>query len=138
VQLFIPRLSLNLVLPENRAFCSYKAKCAEQMAGYSKLSRFMTEKHHPILRKYQSVAMRDLLYLQAELCHLEHCYEKQAQMDASETTERNRYNRDWFSLSTSARRDFGGKQWELAIQLREKLREYCMRKFSFASNSRFF
>src|ERR1700694_3377519 len=53
-----------------------------QMSGYSKLAAFMTEKHHPILKKYRHLAARDLLYLQAELCDLQFRYDETAKKDA--------------------------------------------------------
>jgi len=86
----------------------------------------MTGKHRPILRKYQHLAARDLLYLQAEICELEYEYNKAAQIDAAEKrNERQYYDRDWLHLAASQRRNFGGEQWAIALAMREKLREYC-------------
>jgi hypothetical protein len=96
------------------------------MSGYTKLATFMTQQHHPILKKHQSLAVRDLLYLQAELCDLEFKYNSIAKKDCLEKDERQYYDRDWLHLATSKGRDFGGEQWALAIAIREKLREYCM------------
>jgi hypothetical protein len=95
------------------------------MSGYTKLAAFMTEKHHPILKKYQHLATRDLLYLQAEICDLDSKYNLIAKKDGAEKDERQYYDRDWVHLATSSQRDFGGEQWAAAIALREKLREYC-------------
>jgi hypothetical protein len=96
------------------------------MSGYTKLATFMTGKHHPILKKHQSLAVRDLLYLQAELCELEFKYNSVAKKDALEKDERQYYDLDWLHLETSQRRGFGGEQWVIAIAIREKLREYCV------------
>jgi hypothetical protein len=98
------------------------------MAGYTKLASFMIEKHHPILRKYRHLAVRDLLYLQAELCHLEYKYDSVAKKDAAVGDERQYYDRDWLHLEKSECRGFGGEQWTAAVEIRAKLREYC--KFS--------
>jgi len=95
------------------------------MSGYTKLATFMVEKHHPILKKHQSLAVRDLLYLQAELCELEFKYNSIAKKDSLEQDERQYYDRDWLHLETSQQRGFGGEQWTLALAIRHKLREYC-------------
>jgi hypothetical protein len=98
------------------------------MAGYSKLASFMTEKHYPTLRTYRHLAVRDLLYLQAELCHLEYKYNSVAKKDAAVSDERQYYDRDWLHLKLSEHRGFCGEQWTVAVEIRAKLQEYC--KFS--------
>src|SRR5258706_10709569 len=95
------------------------------MAGYTKLAGFMTKNHHTILKKYRHLAVRDLLFLQAELCHLEHEYSLIAEADASKEDERQFYDREWLHLKSSESRGFGGEQWEIAMAIRAKLREYC-------------
>jgi hypothetical protein len=95
------------------------------MSGYTKLATFMVEKHHPILKKHQYLAVRDLLYLQAELCELEFKYDSIAKNDALEEDERQYYDRDWLHMETSQQRGFGGEQWAIALAIRQKLREYC-------------
>jgi hypothetical protein len=95
------------------------------MEGYSKLASFMTEKHHPILKKYRHLATRDLLFLQAELCHLDHQYESIAKKGAAEKDERQYYDQDWYLMQSSASRGLDGEQWAVAIATRAKLREYC-------------
>lgn len=85
----------------------------------------MTRKHHPILKKYQHLAARDLLYLQAELCDLDFKFNAIAKQDAQEEDERQYYDRDWQYLHSSQTRDFSGEQWEIALATRAKLREYC-------------
>ncbi|KAE9366532.1 hypothetical protein N431DRAFT_495012 [Stipitochalara longipes BDJ] len=94
------------------------------MSGYTKLATFMVENNHPILKKHQSLAVRDLLYLQAELCELEFQYNSIAKKDALEEDERQYYDRDWLHLETSHERGFSGEQWKLALAIRQKLREY--------------
>lgn len=99
------------------------------MSGYTKLATFMTEKHHPILKKYQHLATRDLLYLQAELCDLDFKFNSIAKKDALEADERQYYDRDWLHLQSSNQRGFGGEQWSVALATRAKLREYCERNY---------
>ncbi|KAF8857202.1 hypothetical protein BDZ45DRAFT_674863 [Acephala macrosclerotiorum] len=84
----------------------------------------MTQKHRPILKKYQHLATRDLLYLQAELCELDFKFNSIAKKDALEADERQYYDRDWLHLETSHERGFGGEQWAVALATRAKLREY--------------
>ena len=98
-----------------------------QVKGYEKLASFMAES--PILKKYQRLAVRDLLYLQAELCELDYKYQSIAKKNAAERDERKWYAVDWVLLEASVTRGTGGdygEQWRIALTIREKLREYCM------------
>ena len=96
------------------------------MAGaYDKLAAFMTKTEHTIVRRYRHLAVRDLLYLQAELCHLDLDYNLIAQQDVSAEDERKVYDKEWWYLEKSKERGFDGKQWEQQLKIREKLREYC-------------
>jgi len=95
------------------------------MAGYTRLAAFMTENHHPILKKYQDLAIRDLLYLQAELCELQDQHTIAARRDEThKDDDRQFYDRDWLHLAASAQKGLGGEQWAIALALRAKLREY--------------
>jgi hypothetical protein len=96
--------------------------------GYMKLSQFMADEHYPIFRQFQRSAVRDLLYLQAELVHLESEYQRVAKEDleSGDSGERQHYAYEWWHLSQSEERGFGGEQWALALQIRSKLQEYCM------------
>jgi hypothetical protein len=100
---------------------------SEPEKGYDKLASFMEDS--PILKKYQRLAVRDLLYLQAELCHLEYEYQSIAKKNEAPTDERRWYALDWVFLEDQHTRGNGGeqaRQWAIAIAIREKLREYCM------------
>ncbi|MCJ1240207.1 hypothetical protein MMC14_008207 [Varicellaria rhodocarpa] len=77
------------------------------MAGYAKLATFMTETCHGMVRRYDQLALRDLLYLQAELCHLEIEYASITKTDALKQDERQFYNGDWRHLQASEARGFG-------------------------------
>jgi len=93
--------------------------------GYTKLSQFMTSKHYAIFRQFQPLAVRDLLYLQAELVQLDIEHQHAVQTDRECNDERQHYDREWWHLSNSEPRGLGGEQWALALKIRMKLREYC-------------
>lgn len=92
--------------------------------GYTKLAQFIADQQYAIIRKFQHLAARDLLYLQAELVQLEIEYSDAAQLDRECDDERKFYDREWWHLSNSKRRGFKGEQWDLALKIRAKLREY--------------
>lgn len=93
--------------------------------GYDKLAHFMVSEQYAIFRQFKASANRDLLFLQAELVHLEEEFSRIAELDRKAAGEEALYDRNWQLLSTSRNRDMGGKQWEIALEIREKLREYC-------------
>lgn len=103
------------------------------------LSEYMAKHQHAIFRSYRSLAARDLLFMQAEIFQLETQYEKIAKEDKSSNSERQFYDRAWSMLSTGETRSSrstdiekiydeiggSGKQWALALEIREKLKNYC-------------
>lgn len=95
------------------------------LRGYTQLARFMVGHGHIMLKQYRELAVRDLLYLQAELCDLQYDYTQQAKLDSQEQDERRLYDREWWHLQSDESRGGEGKQWQLALQIRIKLREYC-------------
>lgn len=93
--------------------------------GYVKLARFMVDRDHVIAKQFRKLAVKDLLYLQAELCDLQYEFDEQSIRDVNSHDEKTqRYDREWCHLRFAAGGD--GRQWQLALQIREKLREYCM------------
>jgi len=94
------------------------------MNGYPKLAEFMSDKRHTILRKYEHLAVQDLLFQQAQICQLEFEFELASKKDASEEDERQFYNRHWLHLKRSENRD-DSDQLALAMQIRHSLRDYC-------------
>ena len=86
----------------------------------------MTSQQYAIFRKFQKLAARDLLYLQAELVQLDFEHQKFTQLNLECDDERNIYDREWLHLKTSEARGFGGDQWNSALQIREKLHMYCI------------
>lgn len=95
-----------------------------KMTGYTELASFMSN-DHAVFKGFRTLAIRDLLYLQAELVHLEHKYNEIAKSDERQHDERRNYGGQWYLLNSSKSRGFGGQQWELALTIRDRLREYC-------------
>lgn len=93
--------------------------------GYDKLARFMLNEQYTIFRQFKSIANRDLLFLQAELAHLEEEFVAISERDKLIEGEQRLYDRNWHLLSTAGNRGCRGEQWEKALQIRMKLREYC-------------
>ena len=95
------------------------------VTGYTKLGQFMVDQDYAIFRKFQHLAARDLLYLQAELVQLELEHQALAQTDRESRDQRQFYDQEWWHLSNSEVRGLGGAQWATSLKIREKLREYC-------------
>jgi len=68
--------------------------------------------------------MQNLLYLQAELVHLEAEHQRLAEADQTHPDRLN-HSKDWFSLSQSGE-DRDLEQWGKMLKIREKLKEYSM------------
>jgi hypothetical protein len=98
-----------------------------ETTGYQKLSRFMVDEQYAIFRKFRLLANRDLLYLQAELAQLEAEFSDLSDRDRKTEGEQELYDANWYLLSTSKNRENDGQQWEKALEIRKKLREYCSR-----------
>ena len=100
------------------------------MEGYAKLASIMGS--HPevaILRRFGALNAQNLLYLQAELVALEDDLRAIAAEDiASDDLDRAAYSRDWYTLSNSenptAGNEDAGRQWQIILSIREKLKEY--------------
>ncbi|KAK7994513.1 hypothetical protein PG991_016101 [Apiospora marii] len=95
--------------------------------GYPKLASFMVEHDYVILRQFRELAVRDLLYLQAEICQLELDLKDQGMEDAKASNDRRYYDCDWWRLHQGEERATGGEQWELALKIRAKLRDYKLK-----------
>jgi hypothetical protein len=100
-----------------------------ESTGYDKLAYFMVNEQYTIFRQFKSSASRDLLFLQAELAHLEEEFVALSGRDKVVEGEEELYDRNWYLLSTSKNRGCGGEQWEKALQIRMKLREYCPKPY---------
>jgi len=83
------------------------------MKGYPKLAAFMSDKRHTILRKYEHLAVQDLLFQQAQICQLDYEFEFASKNDASQDDERQYYNRHWLYLKRSGE-NMDSDQWAIA------------------------
>lgn len=88
-------------------------KVAELMARYGELG---------ILRGFKTLNIQHLLYLQAEIIHLEQDLAVRVQKDQACPT-RGAHNIDWWSLS-HGEDDESRKQWELVLEIQKKLDVY--------------
>ncbi|KAK6829745.1 hypothetical protein PG987_010329 [Apiospora arundinis] len=92
--------------------------------GYPKLAAFMVEHDYVMLRQFRELAVRDLLYLQAEIRELELDLKEQVVSDANASNDRRFFDREWWHLRHGEERGTGGEQWDLVLRVRAKLREY--------------
>lgn len=104
--------------------------CENLVAGYPKLSGYMgLLPQIAIFRTFSGLNAQNLLYLQAELTHLEKELRKAEKCDSLSTEgKRAIYRRDWFWLSESASSKCfeSSNQWGLVLKIREVLRQYSM------------
>ncbi|KAH8591691.1 hypothetical protein B0O99DRAFT_718993 [Bisporella sp. PMI_857] len=92
------------------------------MEGYAKVAQLMSSQgEFAILRRFRHLNMQKLLYLQAEVIHLEASVNQLAQRDAV-NEERQFHAKDWWSLSQGSEGE--SEQWEKFVELSEKLEEY--------------
>ena len=100
------------------------------MGSYPKLSRFMGSwPDVAIFRRFGNLNVENLLFLQAEISHLE------ARLRTLRQEEDDRKDpkglaaqRSWFELSQPDENGNESEQWELMQDIREKLKEYSMLK----------
>jgi hypothetical protein len=96
------------------------------MAGYPELSALMgSYPEIAIFRRFMTLNMRNVLYLQAELIHLEQelsdiCAEDKQSADPV----RQSYQRSWSTLEESVRSGGDHLQWTKFLQIRERLEKY--------------
>jgi len=106
------------------------------MNGYTKLASLMG--HHSelaIFRRFGTLNARNLLYLQAELVHLELKLNRCAAADlASHDPDRAIYDRDWQTLSESGQLPDGNpEQWDTILGIRKTLKEYSKLDLTYAA-----
>jgi hypothetical protein len=115
-----------------------------QMEGYTKLATLMgAYPEVAIVRRFASLNMQNVLYLQAELVHLESRL-REIEEEDKKSGDENKKDRDfdWFQLSSlvdgpvtggnaagNGRPGTAGpkqatKRWAIVLEIREKLKEY--------------
>ncbi|KAK8034782.1 hypothetical protein PG993_009777 [Apiospora rasikravindrae] len=88
------------------------------------LAQFWSQTQTGIARRFKRLAALNVLYLQAELSHLEHELERQRRRDL-ETGRDERADCDWnWLLLSESELNGGSRQWEVALEIRERLGEY--------------
>lgn len=93
------------------------------MEGYAKVAQLMaSQEEFAILRRFRVLNMQRLLYLQAEIIHLEAEVAQLAKRDALHE-ERQIYTKDWWSLSQGGEGE-DLEQWQKVEELNEKLDQY--------------
>ncbi|KAH9217649.1 hypothetical protein DL95DRAFT_91028 [Leptodontidium sp. 2 PMI_412] len=93
------------------------------MAGYAKVAQLMgSQEEFSILRRFRTLNMQRLLYLHAEIIHLEAELNQLVTRDAAHE-ERRFHSSDWWSLSQGEKGD-NLEQWEKFLELSEKLDRY--------------
>jgi nicotinamidase-related amidase len=93
------------------------------MEGYAKVAHLMaSQEEFAILRRFRELNMQRLLYLQAEIIHLESEVDRLAKRDALHG-ERTFHTKDWWSLSQGCEEE-DVEQWEKFSELSEKLDLY--------------
>jgi hypothetical protein len=96
------------------------------MGNYIELIKLMTR--HPevlIFRTYSTLRTQNILYLQAELAHLEDELKDIQEADRfCNDPERSQYHVSWEKLTTPTPSGQDSLQWALVKTIREKLAEY--------------
>jgi uncharacterized protein DUF6594 len=101
------------------------SNCNRLVEGYPKLAAQMG--HYPetaILRRFATLNSQNLLYLQAELVHLEkRLRELEAVNNQAQSGNKSLYSKDWYWLKASVDDD-DDEQWQIVLEARAKLKEY--------------
>ena len=95
--------------------------------GYPKLAGQMGDfPETAILRRFSTLNSQNLLYLQAEIIHLEsELREHEMSNSRAQDGKKHLYARDWYWLKKSVE-EGDGAQWRAVLRTREKLKEYSM------------
>ena len=98
------------------------------MEGYSKIAALMSAYPETLIfRRFGAISAQNILYLQAELVHLEQELQSCTMADqrSADAMIRDMMSKDWYTL---AHIDNGSqRQWRLMLQIRAKLKEYGTR-----------
>lgn len=95
------------------------------MDGYHKLASLLSNHEDLfVLRRFATANVKNLLYMQAEILHLEAELHDIALEDHSGCAKHRNYEYCVFDLKESCGVGGSDTQWRKILQLREKLREY--------------
>ena len=102
--------------------------------GYPKLSAFQSSfPETAIFRKFGTLNLQNLSYMQAELSRLEVDLREIAKEDLdSGNPERLHFNKNWWELSQASEKAGNSIQWLKVLEVREKLNVYST-SFSWSS-----
>ncbi len=103
--------------------------CIQPMPdGYSKLSAFQGKfPQFAIFRRFAALNAQTLLYMQAELSHLELEMNEIILEDCHSGDEKRRaYNQDWWTLNQASQEGRSPAQLRKILEIREKLQRYSM------------
>jgi hypothetical protein len=81
-----------------------------------------THEEFAILRRFKTLNYQNLLYLQAEIIHLEQELEKLVNRDMAHL-ERGDFTKDWWTLA-HANGEQAQQQWKKVLKIRKKLKKY--------------
>ncbi len=96
--------------------------------GYETLSGFMSSyPEMAIFRRFRALEIQNLLYLQAEITHLEAELQDIATEDRHlRESARHLYHRSWWELSQESDEKCNNPQWAKVLEIRDKLEQYSM------------
>ncbi|KAH8751521.1 hypothetical protein BGZ57DRAFT_973954 [Hyaloscypha finlandica] len=93
------------------------------MEGYAKLAQLMaTHEEFAILRRFKTLNYQNLLYLQAEIVHLEQELAKLVNRDLAHL-DRGDFAKDWWTLAHANGAE-AQQQWKKILKIRKKLGKY--------------
>jgi hypothetical protein len=99
---------------------------SQPVEGYPKLASHMAQySENALFRRFSGLGVRNILYLQAELVHLEQRLHRLETTDSiSSEGHRAKYSKDWYWLNNSSE-DRANEQLDVVLSIRSKLKAYC-------------
>lgn len=92
--------------------------------GHAKVAALMSQSGElAIFRRFSKLNLQNLLYLQAEITHLEKGLEDLAERDFANASLPP-YHNDWWYLANPHEADPEKEQWMKVLEIRQKLKEY--------------
>ena len=101
------------------------------MEGYAKLASFIGQfPEVAVFRRFGALNAQNLLYLQAEIIHLEARFRREASKDAeSDDRIRKLSSKQWFLLSQCGNTESQSPTWQTFLELRHCLKQYSTSSF---------